>query len=196
MKLAALALVLATAAACGGKSSSATAPGNTGGGGAGIPPQWAPVMVEGAVFKLDNRDLEGAGDPAERTTVVATVTKVTRDADGATAELTWVDGAGDALALSLPTLIRVSGDNVWFGQAGEALDGDSAVSFPKPGGEERAGLYTQERDGVFCYGEGPGPDAGECEDVCFAELCVSAKGGIVQGAGTWWPNYEVYNAVE
>jgi hypothetical protein len=47
---------------------------------------------------------------------------------------------------------------------------------------------------VVCLGEGPGPTAEPCEDVCFAELCVSSTTGVVALAGLWAPNYETFSA--
>lgn len=47
---------------------------------------------------------------------------------------------------------------------------------------------------VVCLGEGPGPTAQPCEDVCFAELCVSSTSGVVALAGLWAPNYETFAA--
>ena len=60
------------------------------------------------------------------------------------------------------------------------------------------GLYAQvwkaPDETVTCYGEGPPPDAPPCEDVCFAELCVSERAGIVELSGTWAPNAETFAA--
>ena len=60
------------------------------------------------------------------------------------------------------------------------------------------GLYAQvwrgPEDVVVCYGEGPPPDAPPCEDVCFAEMCISQHAGVVELSGTWAPNSEAYVA--
>jgi hypothetical protein len=63
------------------------------------------------------------------------------------------------------------------------------------GTKQNDGRYLAVREGsplLVCYGEGPLPDAGECADVCFAEICVSAEKGVVSIEGTWAPNYSIY----
>jgi hypothetical protein len=35
----------------------------------------------------------------------------------------------------------------------------------------------------------PLPGAGDCDDTCFGELCISAKNGPVELSGTWVPGY-------
>lgn len=47
---------------------------------------------------------------------------------------------------------------------------------------------------VVCYGEGPPPDAPDCEDICFSELCIAERGGVVQLSGRWAPEGDVYSA--
>jgi hypothetical protein len=47
---------------------------------------------------------------------------------------------------------------------------------------------------VYCFGRGPGKDAGECEDVCFGEFCVSTEAGVVEVGGTYAPGYDRFRA--
>lgn len=196
MKLRALSLVAVLAAACGGKSSSPTTGNTGGGGGGGVPPLWAEVMVEGATFTLDNQ-LDAAAaemDPAEGITVVARVEKVVTEGDATIATIAWTEN-GAPLALSLPRHVKVSPAGVWFSGDGTFA---AAPTYPIDAPDGDTGLYVSRSgpDGSVCYGEGPEPGAGDCEDVCFAELCVRAGAGITGGAGTWWPNYEMFHQSE
>jgi hypothetical protein len=45
-----------------------------------------------------------------------------------------------------------------------------------------------------CFGEAidPGPDG--CEDICFAEMCVSPDKGLVEIEGLWAPGYSIFEA--
>jgi hypothetical protein len=58
---------------------------------------------------------------------------------------------------------------------------------------KNSGRYLNVSATQVCYGEAidPGPDG--CEDICFAELCVSDK-GVVQIEGLWAPNYSIFEA--
>jgi hypothetical protein len=51
-----------------------------------------------------------------------------------------------------------------------------------------------EKGDVYCFGYGPGKDAGECEDVCFGEFCVSPEAGIVEVGGTFAPGYDTFRS--
>lgn len=200
MKLASLSLVLIAAAACGGKSKPATT-GNTstaGGGGGGVPAEWSAVLVDGATFTLDNQ----AGDPPAEDpfTVHATVAHVEKAGDAVVAELRWTDDGGEELAATgLPQQIKVSPAGVWFWSGGDELDAVFGGPPTFPAGADkthRDGYYdtvTRADDGTVCYGWEPDENAGDCEDVCFASLCISAKDGIVSGEGSWWPNMEIFH---
>lgn len=50
---------------------------------------------------------------------------------------------------------------------------------------------------IACMGNGPLPNAGDCEeDVCYGELCVSPKAGIVRLEGLWAPDHDVFEIPE
>jgi len=190
-----LALVVALAA-CGG-STKAAPTANAGGTAVApvaVPAPWARVLVEGAVFKLANdRPDRAAGDEAA-VTITGTVRDVQTQGDATSATIAWTRADGSPVS-GPPTRVKVSPAGVWFDNDGSL---EATPTFPAGAVEtERAGYQNYARvDGAaVCYGEGPGPDAPDCEDVCFAELCVSADHGIVAGSGTWWPNYELYEAI-
>jgi hypothetical protein len=155
---------------------------------------WAAVMKPGATFGF--RDSVGGEDAS---TVDATVKEVTDVAGGKAATIEWLtDGdAGHGLS-GLPGAIIVTATSVHFqdeltGEPGE-LTWPAAARPPFE--EEKDGyqlyLHDGQLKGEVCYGEGPGKDAGECEDVCFAELCVHPTHGLTGGGGTWWPDYSEY----
>ena len=117
-------------------------------------------------------------------------------ARGPSRRLVLVGGGG------LPLLIQVSPAGVWFASSNDGADDAFFAAAPTfPAGTDktlRDGSYdvvTTNPDGTLCYGWEPGPDAGDCEDVCFADLCVAPGQGIVSGSGNWWPNAEMYRAV-
>lgn len=56
----------------------------------------------------------------------------------------------------------------------------------------QAGDGTDET--IVCLGEGPGPGAAPCEDVCFSELCVSSAAGVVSLSGLWAPESQAFYA--
>jgi len=197
MKRTALAFALVTSlVACGGARSVTPPPGNGGGGGGdaggGAEAAWAAVMKPGAVFSFnDHMD----GGPDDFTTVEATVTAVKDEGGQHVIALTWSIG-GEPGVGALPATISVGPAGVVFGDGG---GGPSVLTWPAATATTelpRDGftLYIRagELPGELCYGEGPPPDAGDCEDVCFAELCVHPTHGLMGGAGTWWPNYGVF----
>lgn len=57
-----------------------------------------------------------------------------------------------------------------------------------------ADVYRGPDETIVCYGEGPPPDAPDCEDVCFAELCVSDRAGLVEIGGQWAPEAGAFTA--
>ena len=201
MKL--VSLVVLAAAACGGSSRPPVAA-NSGGTVTtrGVPAAWAEVLVEGARFQLDNRSPDES-QAGESFVVVAHVDKVTTVGDATRAELRWTDAAdGPVMSGGLPLLIQVSPAGVWFASSNDGADDAFFAAAPTfPAGTDktlRDGSYdvvTTNPDGTLCYGWEPGPDAGDCEDVCFADLCVAPGQGIVSGSGNWWPNAEMYRAV-
>jgi len=65
-------------------------------------------------------------------------------------------------------------------------------------GDGRYVTVFQRREGgdetIVCLGEGPGPGAAPCEDVCFSELCVSSTAGVVSLSGLWAPESQAFYA--
>jgi hypothetical protein len=53
-------------------------------------------------------------------------------------------------------------------------------------------VYPQADGPVICMGNGPTPGDGECDDVCFEEMCVTPTRGVVQVSGTAAPDYGVF----
>jgi hypothetical protein len=41
-------------------------------------------------------------------------------------------------------------------------------------------------------GEDPMPGDGDCEDVCYGEMCVSATAGVVSLTARWAPGTSMY----
>jgi hypothetical protein len=165
----------------GGGGKGPTAPSNTATGTpVAVGDPWAAV-VKGATFTVDNK-LEGEADVQ---TIVATITEVEGGADRRVIHIAWTSDGKPLDASSLPDTVTVSADTVAF----------SGLEFPRATKAELAdGRYVMvDDDGTVCYGTGPEPtNDTPCEDVCFAHLCVHATHGMVGGAGTWWPNYVVF----
>ncbi len=64
---------------------------------------------------------------------------------------------------------------------------------PYEGTRQNHGRYLHIEEGPrVCMGAGPLPGAGDCEDVCFGELCISPTEGVVSLDGTWAPNNGSY----
>jgi hypothetical protein len=193
-------LLLSLAAACGPAATTTTGTGNTGGGGTtgddSAVPLWAAVMKPGATFGF--RDRIGAGEDA--ISVDATVKDVADVNGEKTATIAWsLDGAPDDGATNLPRVIVVSAVNVRFqgdlmGEPGELTWPSSRPPYEedKDGGDWQLYIHDGALKGEVCYGEGPGKNSGECEDVCFAELCVHPTHGLTGGSGKWWPNWSEY----
>ena len=63
---------------------------------------------------------------------------------------------------------------------------------PKPykGTNRNDGRYLTIKGDLVCLGSGPSPGDGDCDDVCYGELCISATDGIVTLDGTWSPSVD------
>lgn len=55
-------------------------------------------------------------------------------------------------------------------------------------------LRIDERAELVCVGQDPLPGAGDCDDVCDADLCISATAGVVKLGGMWAPGKGLYEA--
>jgi hypothetical protein len=65
---------------------------------------------------------------------------------------------------------------------------------PRPyrGTKKNNGRYLKVDGARVCLGEGPIPGARDCDDTCVAEVCFSAKDGVVQLSGTWAPDNGIF----
>ncbi len=193
--------VMCLAAACGGPTRTTTT-GNTGGGsGAGAgggmsaTELWTPVMKPGAIFSFNDR-VPDSPTAEEFTTVEATVASVADVPGGKAVTLAWTFDGEPAGGTMLPVMIVVTDAEVRF-QAdpdhGDALTWPSSTAVADV---DRGDYTSYVHDGMLagekCYGLGPAADAGDCEDVCYAEVCVHPKHGLTGGSGTWWPNFSVF----
>jgi hypothetical protein len=197
-------------AACGGKAKpaetakvkpadSTTHVGST----AGI---WRVLVTPGAKWVLYNTFVEQKDARPTLTVETGDVRKVGA-ADVARLKWTWAGlGASDEHTVGVPGQVAVTQAGVWL-LDGELDDKGVAAELAKPPSQPNPPVKIDEQtreDGVYvhmwakgdepivCVGEGPVPGADECEDVCFGEMCVGAKGGIVSVSGTWAPNFETY----
>jgi hypothetical protein len=170
-----IAISLVCAAACGGGSKPTTVGNTTGGGGGKTDPGKDPwiAVTQGATFTVTNSD---------GFAITATVAKVEPTADGRKIEIAW-SAEGKPLDFAPPSTFTIAKDRIRFDS--EDIDFPLATADHQADGRE----VTIDPAGSVCYTSGPGDGAGECDDVCFAELCVNAKFGVMGGAGTWWPNY-------
>ncbi len=200
------------AAACGGKGKTAETPkkppvvgdpttrvGST----AGI---WRVLVTPGAKWVLHNTFVD---EGAARPTLTVETTDVRKVGNADVARLRWTHAHADGsepYSGGVPGQVAVTPAGVWF------LDGDLddkgiAAELAKPPSQPDPPVTIDEQsreDGVYvhtwargpepivCVGEGPAPDAGDCEDVCFGEMCVGPQGGVVSVSGTWAPGYETY----
>jgi hypothetical protein len=197
---------IATFVACGGGGTDkTTTPDGTGGGAAaatGAFAQWAAVMKPGATFTFTDEEIAGE----EMTVVEAKVAEVRDVAGGGKAIiLAWTENGSPMEVSNMPEVIVLTASNVTiYGDvaAFEQNDAGSALVFPAaaepvklPGGLyiDKANLMPgYEDDKELCYGWGPEEGAPDCEDVCFAQLCVDPEAGLTGGEGMWWPGYSMF----
>lgn len=158
---------------------------------------WTNVLKGGSTYTLK-------GGEAGPLTVAATDARPL--GGGAVVRLRWTLGGADFI--QAPSQVAADASSIHLLDASledadvqDALQAPSPwprLSTPVPSQTRLDGLYADVWRGpaevVVCYGEGPPPDAPPCEDVCFAELCVSDRAGIVELGGTWAPNFETYTA--
>jgi hypothetical protein len=183
-------LSMGLAAACGGKATTPTST-TTPPPADGMPAAelWAPVMSPGALFTFTDRVH----------TVEAKVDEV-KDAGGdggKVAMLSWTLN-GEPLEMSnLPRAIFVTSAGVRFqsdltGEPSEDQWPATAAVVDLDKGDYALYIHDGQLGGEKCYGMGPGKDAGECEDVCYVEVCVHPKHGLTGGSGTWWPDFGIF----
>jgi hypothetical protein len=128
---------------------------------------------------------------------------------GEVVRLRW--SIGGSPYLGAPTQVAVDANVVHLLDASledaDVLDALEATSpwprraIPLPSQTRLDGLYAHvwqssgpNAETVVCYGEGPPTDAPPCEDVCFGELCIAERGGIVELSGRWAPDADVFSA--
>jgi hypothetical protein len=143
---------------------------------------WAAV-VKGATFTVDNK-IEGEAD-LDVETLVATITDVETKGDRRVIRIAWTSEGKPLEGTSLPEEVTVAADTVAF----NGYEFPLATKADLPDGR----YVMIDETGATCYGEGPPADSDTpCPDVCFAHFCVHPEHGLVGGAGTWWPNYVVF----
>ena len=180
-------------AACGGKpptSSTTTTPPQ---GGPTAAELWAPVMKTGAIFSFNDRQPDGP-TPEEFATVEATVAEVKDTAGGKVAIVSWTLNGAPLESSNLPRAIFVTDTEVRFeaeleSEPSEAKWPATTAVLDDDHGDYALYIHEGQLAGERCYGMGPGKDSGECEDVCFFEVCVHPKHGLTGGSGTWWPDF-------
>ena len=165
---------------------------------------WAAVMKPGATFVFDDT-IEGAEFEQTVTVVEATVAEVQDVEGGKAIVLAWRENESEMEVSNMPEVVVVTGSEVTFYydlSDFTARSAENALVFPAttepvqlPGGlyiERAAMMPGTEDDPERCYGVGPEEGAPDCEDVCFAQLCVDPNLGLTGGEGLWWPDYGVY----
>ncbi|HZS41652.1 MAG TPA: hypothetical protein VFF06_32705 [Polyangia bacterium] len=66
---------------------------------------------------------------------------------------------------------------------------------PYQGTKQNQGRYlTVESADTVCMGWGPLPGAGDCEDTCEGEVCISSTAGVTKLSGTWAPGVTIFEA--
>jgi hypothetical protein len=122
------------------------------------------------------------------------------------ARLRWTrvfaDGQKEPVATGLPTQVAVTDAGLYLLDAAqddaaitEAIKKKPSRSDPPKaykGTKQNEGRYLNVESSRVCLGQGPLPGAGECEDTCFGEWCVSAEDGIVGLEGNFAPENGQY----
>jgi hypothetical protein len=183
-------------AACGGKTTTPTTTAPPAVTGMAAAELWAPVMKPGAIFSFNDRMPDGP-TPEEFTTVEATVAGVADVPGGKVATLTWTQNGEPLEVSNLPRAIVVTDTAVRFSAEAAGEEGDPAwpattATLDDDRGDHALYIHDGQLAGERCYGMGPGSGSGECEDVCFFEVCVHPKHGLTGGSGTWWPDFGVF----
>jgi hypothetical protein len=198
---------LLTLAACGpGSTQTKPTVGNEGGDTtqpAATASVWAAVMQPGGKWTMESEEIEGMEGSALHAETVDV-----QEVDGRKIiSLKWshtAEGETTELEGGAPNRIIVGKDGVWIYFGGDAESDAAALAtpakYPEPVAErvDAEGFYSHVTvvDGELtaCFGEGPPPDSeAECEDVCFAEMCIGEKSGIVAVDGTWAPDYMMFS---
>ena len=170
---------------------------------------WKPLVAAGARWTLVQM-VEKAQKPGH---VVVETYDVRKVAGADVARLRYTvtapGGKGEALPDGPPAQLAVSDKGAWvFERGADDAAIARALAKKKPdyldppalvkGGTRKDGKYTNlihvKKGDKVCIGDGPAKGAGECEDVCFAEVCLSPAEGLVSLGGTWAPNAEPYEA--
>ena len=134
------------------------------------PAHFAKLSESGATFELVNALGGDSGDRIKGRVARASETVI---------ELSWT--INDQLAEDpMPTEIRRVGESV-------VIDGVAFTAASASLGD----TITTNND-VTCYEEGPEPNAGDCEDICFASICFHETIGVVELGGHWSVSQEPF----
>lgn len=149
-----------------------------------------------------------AEDAAHKAATITVETYDVRKVGGAdVARLRWTHASGkdrqDIGGELKPTQVAVTPAGIYL--LGAELD-DAAVAAalkrkpsrsdpPKPykGTKQNQGRFLRIDDDLVCIGEEPLPDAGDCADVCEAEVCFSSTEGVVRISGLAAPGYSIWS---
>lgn len=196
------AMVVAVLAGCGGAASTATSPAGSRAGttnahdpsGSSL---WDPVFVDGAVRNLESDMGEDTAGLSVETTDVRTI------GDYQVARLRWTGGDDDG-----PVMVVRGAAGVQLVSPGDLEEGvadndDALLAKIAQGwfmpetpatGPHGWRVYQAADSAAMCFEAGPEPDAGDCDDVCSAWLCVTPGVGITEVGARWAPMMLVFTA--
>lgn len=175
-------LVILLISACGSKSPPPAAPVANTTYTATAGSHWDVLAQKGASWTLHGADF----DPP---TFTVKVVDVVSTAAGREVQLDWGEAGGGPSHLTIaPNGVLMYEDKVVVENPPSTVEEDTQAD------GRYVNIDTSGGEVVICFGFGPGPDAGMCADVCFSEMCVAEKAGIVRVEGTWAPNYAFYAA--
>lgn len=166
---------------------------------------WKILVKPKAAWVLHNTMADDAAGKAAKVTIETYDVRKVAGAD--VARLRWTHTHGIETqdiggGVLMPTQVAVTAAGLYLLSA---ADDDAKITAalkkkpsrsdpPKPyaGTKQNQGRYLHVLDDMVCMGEGPTPDAGECADVCDAQVCFSATDGVVSMMGLAAPGYSVW----
>ncbi|MEZ4365564.1 MAG: hypothetical protein R2939_04665 [Kofleriaceae bacterium] len=152
---------------------------------------WDPVFVDGYTTTLRTMFED---EPALEVTVTARAPRAL--ADGLeVVSLVWSPDAGAPTAVVRgPAGVQLVTGDVPDEELPAAVAGGWWMPEAEAQGPGGLVVEASSRAGELCFTDGPAPNAGECEDVCFASLCVTPGHGITQVDGHWAPDERQFAA--
>lgn len=154
------------------------------------------------------RDTLGEGDAPNRDKIVVETFDVRNLGAARVGRLRWTHVAGkeenalDQCGFGCPKRVAVTASGLYFldEDASDAQILDAIKRPPDRSQPPRPYRATKRNQGRYlrfdgqrlCMGEEPLPGAGDCEDTCVAEVCISGRDGVVQLSGTWAPGFSIF----